>query len=291
MEILFGRHDAASLTNLLGLQPLEIGFQDCPPGHAFGPAIREGYLLHFIFSGQGTFRRNGKTSQLAHGEGFLIRAGDLVQYEADRTVPWTYGWILLSGMHTEAFFHPCGLDGNDDTFRFDPVRTGSDCFQTFLSMKHWQAGRDLSMLSAVLRLLAEIQDSQRETSGVKQVEATVHSIDRLCRFISDHHASRISLDRMAAQAGLNPRYLCTVFKNATGLTPYAYLTRVRMTRACTLLRDSDLTIGDIARSVGYDDPLHFSRMFRRMFGTNPKAWRRVEQQWTPASDNEINGKH
>ncbi len=277
MEILFGRRDAVGLTDLLGLQPLEIGLQACSPGHAYGPSIREGYLLHFIFSGKGTFRRHGRTSLLGCGDGFLIKTGELIHYEADKVDPWTYGWIFLSGAHADTFFRQCGLSGVTDRFRFDPIRTDEACFRSFLSLSSWQAGRDLAMLSAMMRLFAEVFAFMQESESMPTIGDAKGPIDRLCRFIADHYAHPLTLDQMAAEAGLNPRYLCTAFRSATGMTPHAYLTSVRMTRACELLRDSRLAIGSAARSVGYEDPLHFSRMFRRMFGMSPKKWRQTIQ--------------
>lgn len=287
MDILFSRRDTPELMDRLGLQPLEIGLQACTPGHAFGPAIRDGCLLHFIYSGSGLFRHAGHTSRLTRGDGFLIRPCTLVQYEADRSDPWTYGWMLLSGDGVETCLQSCGLTEGNDIFHFDPERTGMRLFQECLATPHWQAGRDLVLLSAMMRLLAEVRAHGKEGDGDRTGSTGTPSapapagtgnpaVERVIRFIHDHGMHPLSLKRMASEAGLHPGYLCEVFRRETGRTPHAYLAHMRMTRACVLLRDPTMRIADIARSVGYEDPLHFSRMFRRQFGLSPEVWRRKQ---------------
>ena len=55
-----------------GLSPTQFGFQECHPGHSFGPSVRPFWLLHYVISGTGIFTRNGTTYQIAPGEIFVI---------------------------------------------------------------------------------------------------------------------------------------------------------------------------------------------------------------------------
>ena len=63
-----------------------------------------------------------------------------------------------------------------------------------------------------------------------------------------------------------------MFIKHLGLSPNDYLTQYRINRACSLLRNSKLTISNIANSVGYDDPLYFSRVFKKVKGVSPSIY-------------------
>jgi len=87
------------------------------------------------------------------------------------------------------------------------------------------------------------------------------------------YADRIGLDDIAEYVGLDAKYVCRLFRQRLSMSPYRYLTDVRMRKACRLLRSQLHGIAEVARSVGYQDPLLFSRMFKRTIGLSPTAYR------------------
>ncbi len=97
---------------------------------------------------------------------------------------------------------------------------------------------------------------------------------------SPHHAMDAYIDRqlrfnlhtpdLAKIVGLSVTHFSTVLKHATGLTPHEYITRCRMLKAHQLLVTGDFCLGQVASAVGYDDPDHFSRIFRRFFNFPPR---------------------
>lgn len=84
---------------------------------------------------------------------------------------------------------------------------------------------------------------------------------------------RIDVATVAGEVGLSASRLSHLFKQHTGRSIPAYVEERRMERAEDLLRMTDRTVAEVARAVGYDDPLYFSRRFRRRTGTSPRAWR------------------
>lgn len=73
-------------------------------------------------------------------------------------------------------------------------------------------------------------------------------------------------------------YLYRLFKDITGSSPQEYLLDYRIRRACTLLKETGLPVNDIARSVGYDDALYFSRLFKQRKGRTPTQYRREKHE-------------
>jgi AraC family transcriptional regulator, transcriptional activator of pobA len=82
----------------------------------------------------------------------------------------------------------------------------------------------------------------------------------------------LSLRDVARELGITPGHLTTVVRRRTGRTVEWIIER-RMAEARSLLSDTELPVGEIARRIGMSDPGYFSRMFRRTHGTSPREWR------------------
>ncbi|WP_410596960.1 helix-turn-helix domain-containing protein [Amycolatopsis sp. lyj-23] len=98
-------------------------------------------------------------------------------------------------------------------------------------------------------------------------------IRRAVKFIRDNHPLPLTLADMAAAADLSPFHFLRVFKTATGQTPYRYLTRVRVERACRHLERGDLSVTEIGQACGFATPSRFAAAFRAQIGQSPSAYR------------------
>jgi len=83
----------------------------------------------------------------------------------------------------------------------------------------------------------------------------------------------LSLRDVAHELGMTPGHLTTVVRRRTGRTVQEWIIERRMAEARSLLSDTELPVGEIARRVGISDPGYFSRLFRRTHGTSPRQWR------------------
>ena len=93
------------------------------------------------------------------------------------------------------------------------------------------------------------------------------------RFIHSNYSDSITMEDISAAADTSADHLGRQFKAAVGVTPIQYLANVRMSIAAELLM-TDLMVSEVARMVGIDDPSYFGRLFRRINGANPTAYRR-----------------
>lgn len=88
------------------------GYEECAPGHSFGPAYRRSYMIHYVTCGKGVFRSGGKEWKLKAGDAFFIAPGEEVFYQADEEDPWGYGWIGLQGMKIHEYLMRTSLFEN-----------------------------------------------------------------------------------------------------------------------------------------------------------------------------------
>jgi AraC family transcriptional regulator len=92
--------------------------------------------------------------------------------------------------------------------------------------------------------------------------------------MAGHMAEEFSLERLAEQAGLSRFHFERLFKATTGVSPSRYHINLRLEEARRLLRETKMSVIDVALEVGYTDPSHFARLFRREIGLSPSEYRR-----------------
>lgn len=106
---------------------------------------------------------------------------------------------------------------------------------------------------------------------------TAHKLKRITDLVQESLEEEFSLSRLAAEAGLSEFHFCRAFKQSTGITPSAYLVRLRMERARRLLRETEKSIIEVGMEVGYTSPSHFAKIFRREVGVSPSSYRQRGQ--------------
>lgn len=103
-------------------------------------------------------------------------------------------------------------------------------------------------------------------------------VARARRFLAERLAEPQPLDRVALAVGLSPGHLRARFRAAIGQTPAAWLRERRVAAAAERLRASDEPIDDVATACGFADRFHFSRVFARLLGCGPAAYRAARRQ-------------
>ena len=137
--------------------------------------------------------------------------------------------------------------------------------------------RDRPAASRALIRAAALIDPPQDDDGRPPATSgglTHWQVIRLTRFIESHLGEAISLPRMATEVRLSRGHFARAFKRSFGRTPHAYLTERRITRAKTMMLRTKAPLSAIALSCGLSDQPHLSRLFRRMTGETPLAWRR-----------------
>ncbi|MEU2222558.1 helix-turn-helix domain-containing protein [Streptomyces sp. NPDC018347] len=101
------------------------------------------------------------------------------------------------------------------------------------------------------------------------------TLEPLLRWLEDHCDRDLTLDEIAAKAGMSSRTLNRRFRDQTGTTPLQWLHRARVRRAQYLLETTDHPVERIAAQVGFGSPTAFRERFRKVVGTNPQGYRKA----------------
>jgi AraC-like DNA-binding protein len=125
----------------------------------------------------------------------------------------------------------------------------------------------LKVMELVLLLVRE------RDLGASPDKAAHFKAEDLERYIEEHYTEPLSLDKFATRFGLNPAYLSRAYRMQSGRTIVEYVNQIRIQKSCLLLKRSEVSILDIALSVGYNSLSLFNRNFRRILGMSPREYR------------------
>ncbi|MBQ9210849.1 MAG: AraC family transcriptional regulator [Clostridia bacterium] len=251
--------------------------QRCLPGYTYPHNAREGYHLHVVLSGKGILRTGGQEFQIRAGQMFVLKDREEAFYQADMQDPWHYVWVTYSGFNALRYIQSAGFeegiyvqDCNLDSNRFAGV------VREILERPHLNISSEVYRTSLALRFLSlAIESYEVNEEGTEQRGGltTDEYVEYAIRFIEMNFAS-VRISDVAEYIGVNRTYFTSIFKKKMMVSPQEYLMSVRMSKSKELLRRTDVPINVVAREVGYEDQLAFSKMFRKKYGLSPEQYRK-----------------
>jgi len=136
-----------------------------------------------------------------------------------------------------------------------------------------QCGCKASFLQILYQLIRRFEAVTILRADFVRHRQRAERLARLFEFVRMNYAERISVAQAAQLTHLSQPQFMKLFRKVTGMTFVAYLTRVRLTQALRLLRETELSVAEIAASAGFSDQSYFDRRFRRAFGKTPREYR------------------
>jgi AraC family transcriptional regulator len=128
------------------------------------------------------------------------------------------------------------------------------------------------MATALAIQLLRNHSSISRTISLPQGSMPGRKLRQVQSYIEEHLHRNLSLQAIAAAAGLSPSHLNVTFRLATGMPVHHYVVRRRVERAMLLLREGKLSVTQIALETGFAHQSHLARHMRRMLGISPKAF-------------------
>jgi AraC family transcriptional regulator len=130
--------------------------------------------------------------------------------------------------------------------------------------------------------------SVRARASGRQIQALQKwRLKRVLDYIDVNMSSRITLFDLAAVAGLSRMHFASQFRQATGQRPHEFLLRRRIQRAEELMKDTAMSIVEIALTVGFQTQAHFTTVFKRFVGCTPRRWRSINHMTAQAGPEPI----
>lgn len=251
------------------------GMEHCVPGKSYGPASRSGYHLHVILAGEGSLEVNGRHTELHSGQIFLEKPGEITHYFAHKDRPWAYCWVTFDGEKAGYYMEQAGFGAGVNVRNcYVNINDFYNLANDLLSKPGLNLANDLRRLGLLHQFVGlAIESYSQSANGHRNTESSPESyVDYALDLIRSNY-SNIKVTDISDYIGINRSYLTSIFKRRMGVSPQAYLIRLRLCKSAHLLTTTELSIQEIAQEVGYENPLTFSKMFKNAYGVSPKHYR------------------
>ncbi|QSF46265.1 AraC family transcriptional regulator [Paenibacillus tianjinensis] len=242
-----------------------------PPNlHKWGPGVRDVFALHYIVSGKGYLQTGHATYSLTAGQSFIIFPNMEIYYYPDPQDPWEYYWIEFNGLEASRLVsmiqitpdHPV-LEASPQDFKplYQMVRTAG--------MEPFERERSDAGLHLLMSYYMEHYPSDQAFLKKDYALSAREFIE------SNFWKPSLSVLDVVEFVNIERSYLFRLFKEENGISISGYLTTFRIRRACELLKNAQLSIQSLAYSVGYQDPLYFSKVFKKATSYTPSQYRKL----------------
>jgi AraC-like DNA-binding protein len=232
-------------------------------------------VLIYCVRGSGWARVGRRNAVVSPGELLLVPPGQPHAYGADRQRPWTIYWIHLAGRSVAPLLGRLREESEQLVIAADQPERIVPLFERIIDHLDRGYATD-TLLAASLtagHLVAELLAARAAAlgrDGVPTRQRIDHTLDLMRQSIS---TGSLRVADLAAAARLSPSHYAAEFRRRTGYAVHDYFTRLKMQEACRLLDTTEAEVKEIAARLGYDDPLYFSRVFRRVLSLPPTEYR------------------
>ncbi len=216
----------------------------------------------------------------------IVTAGHLVVYRPKEYQKYEYYgpdktevyWLHFTGGDVKNILRKYGIK---DDMRVIYIGTSLEYERIFKRMiSELQRCQDdyKEMLTLLMRHLLIILHRQITKEHKLKDEYLDYQMDMASQFFNDHYNTEINIEEYARSKGMSVSWFIRNFKKYTGITPMQYIVSIRIANAQMLLETTQYSITEIARIVGYENPLYFSRLFHKQKGFSPSQYRKQLKQ-------------
>lgn len=241
----------------------------------FRPRGRLDFQLLYIASGKTHF-------YFEEGKDTVVSAGNMVLYRPKEPQKYVYYgseqaevyWVHFTGSNVRNILKSYGIT-ND--MRVIPAGTLLEYSRIFKQMiqelQQCRAGYE-ELLAMLLRQIFIIINRQLTKESTLKSDYLDTEMELALEYFSTNYNKELNVEDYAASRGMSVSWFIRTFKQYAGTTPMQYIVALRITNAQMLLETTNYNVTEIGNFVGYDNPLYFSRIFKKQKGFSPSEYRK-----------------
>ena len=129
----------------------------------------------------------------------------------------------------------------------------------------------------IVYLLKKYSNGDRQLNKILKIDVSEAKINQVKDYINDNLTENLNLEKISGITQISPYHFARIFKQKTGYSPHQYIIKCRIERAKKLLSKTNLSIIEIAHSIGCSSQSNFTSLFRKKVGTTPKKYRQSKK--------------
>lgn len=256
--------------------------------HSYGPQVRDHFLLVYIKEGTAILTLRNQHYTLSQGQLLCMFPGEKIYYTTIEDCLWSNLWVGVYGMHVDYHLKNLGITRECPIYHCPQPEETEKMICSIIQFAELNNSYGKTKTIAALHaffasLYSSSADSFANTAPAQNMQSTdSHEITYLSNhlyireaenYIRFHYDSNISVHMLANMLNLSAEYFSRLFKLETGISPQDMIIKYRIEKACTLLKNTSLSIAEIALCVGIYDQRYFSKLFKLKMNVSPREYR------------------
>ena len=238
------------------------------------PRGRRDFQLIYIASGKAHFHFDDKEEVVTAGHMVLYRPKEPQKYEYYREDQTEVYWVHFTGGNVTNILRSYGIPDNQKVFFCGSGLEYQTLFRNMIYELQMCKSNFEEMLEMSLRQILITLQRCFISSLKTENSHVVEEIDKATVYFNEHYNEDISIDEYAENNHFSVSWFIRNFKQHTGFTPMQYILAQRIYNAEILLQNPSHNLTEIANMIGYDNPLYFSRIFKKAKGISPSEYRK-----------------
>ena len=220
-------------------------------------------VFEYILEGEGEVLLNHQWHPARAGDIYILRQGEPHSYRANPKNPWKKIWINYFAEYISPFLDSYGIQSG--IYQGEAARIHFEELFQYTTGEHTPSEAGFDIANHVHSIVRAVADSRKNIASHKQnirdaLEAAVYE--------------KLNLDELAARLHMSKSNLIRVFRKNYGTTPYEYLISLKITTAKVLLKNTQMTVREIATRLCFSDEHYFSTIFLAKTGLRPREYRK-----------------
>ena len=243
------------------------------------PEGRNDYQLLYIAAGKGHFYFKGSKEEtiVPKGNMILFRPKEPQVYYYDAEDKTEVYWVHFTGSQVEEFLDHYELPKDENVFFTGISPDYPWIYNQIIRELQLQRVNYEELLRILLRhILLTINRYIKEQAQTGT--DIINDMERAAHYFRENYTKNISIEQYAAEHLMSVNWFILSFKNVMKMTPMQYILSLRIAAAKGLLENSNKNIKEISDAIGYDNPLYFSRLFKKHTGYSPSQYKKLNSK-------------
>lgn len=238
------------------------------------PRGRLDFQLLYIAAGKAHFHFGDREEIVTAGHMVLYRPKEPQKYEYYREDQTEVYWVHFTGGDVTNILRSYGMTSDRKVFYCGSGLEYQNHFRTMIQelqtcKEHYQEVLEMHLRQIFISIHRYLTTD--DGIGNSQI---VEAIDKCRTYFNEHYNEEICIEEYAVSQGMSTSWFIRNFKQYVGVTPMQYILSIRIKNAEELLKNPQYNISEISQIVGYDNPLYFSRVFKKAKGLSPSDYRK-----------------
>ncbi|QTQ16906.1 AraC family transcriptional regulator [Treponema parvum] len=244
------------------------------------------FEIHFFVEGAGSFLSNKKRIPIRNKTMFLTLPQEFHSILPDRIVkPITYYAILFSlspkkdrrlyeflSRLSSSAEKKQNVEESSIQFIFEEIFHSANSKSKIL-----KKSAELLMQGLIYRFFMgdKAPVSERRTDIAADFPVSGGRVEQSIKIMEERIYQNLKIEDLAGEMGISPEHYIRIFRKKMNITPLQYFYRLKIKTAAAMICNTDLSISDISKKMSFENPFHFSRIFKKCAGLSPSAYRKL----------------